>query len=109
VHAHEKGSCVVINTEIYVVNGEHCGIRGKNMKYNTETDRWTIFPETFYCYEDLLASELDGRITMVDLAGFCPQQFDTKRNEWSNGCTLPFRPAEGSVDEPICSVFKMSS
>jgi hypothetical protein len=75
------------------------------MRYNTETDQWSMIPQTYCAYDQAVAFELDGRITILNGVVFGEDRFDVVKNDWSLDCTLP---PKGSDLEPICA-FKMVS
>jgi hypothetical protein len=84
----EKGGCAVLNSDIYIVGG----ITGQSMRYNTDTDQWTIIPEPNFssCWKYGGAFELLGTIVAIEKDFNYLEQFDPVEGKWLEEYNFPF-------------------
>jgi hypothetical protein len=75
------GSCAVLDSDIYIVGGNESE---NNMRYNTETDQWTIIPKPANPYVCAGAFEMFGKIVLVPI-----NLFDAVEGDWMKDHHFP--------------------
>jgi hypothetical protein len=109
------GSCTVLNSDIFIVGGDRYRT-GKNMRYNTDTDQWSIIPNPVNSYDCGHAFELFGTVVLIHQDFRYIEQFDSVAKEWTEKHHFPFGvpgydKTRFSIDpkpfEKISSAFKL--
>jgi hypothetical protein len=105
-------ACAALNSDIFIVGGDKLD----NMRYNADTDQWTIIPQPEKPYIGPGAFEMFGTVVLVDgnFADF--ERFDPVEGVWTKRHPFPhghpdFNQFDSYNDsgpfEAISSAFKM--